>query len=187
MIFSDNIKEELWNGESAICFFVHNRRYYWLIDKKYNICLDGEKEYKAYLNKGYITKEEFNKACKEFRQGILRLTSENFINYVDLDSVENFSVDIFKCEVVLDRTLSTKVENYLTYRDELSEEDFYLTQKIGYFLPLFYINFDKKLFMHMDWGRCHEDTIYESWSGSCGDFLSLIPDEQKYWIHQTHD
>ncbi|KDM90061.1 hypothetical protein [Photobacterium galatheae] len=187
MIFSDDLIEDLWNGESAVCFFVNNRECYWLIDKKYNICLDGEKEYQAYLNKGYITKEQYDKACRDFRNGILKLNSENFMNYVDLDHVRNFSVDIFNNEVVLDYALCKKVENYLVYGDELSKEDFLLSQKIVCLLPLFYINFDRKLFMHMDWGRNHEDTIYESWSGSCGDFLSLIPDDQKYWIHQRKD
>jgi hypothetical protein len=72
--------------------FIHHEKYYWVIDHKYNFSLDAEKDYRAYLSKGYITQEQYLKACNEFRFGILKLTSDNFLQYI-----ENIRTNVFTC------------------------------------------------------------------------------------------
>lgn len=187
MIFSEELKEDLWSGESAICFVVHGRACYWLIDKKYNICLDGEKEYRAYLDKGHITEEQFSNACNDFRNGILKLTFDNFGDYLSLDTVKKFTPRDFYTEVILDDELYIKVENRLVFGDHLSDKDCKLCNEFSVLLPLFYINFDRRIFMHMDWERNHESSVYDDWIGRSSDFSTLIPEKQKYWFYQGND
>ena len=59
--------------------------------------------------------------------------------------------------------------------------DFEKINQIASRLPLFYINFDTKVYLHMDWDRSHEDYVYEEWFAKALDFGYLIPDSECYW------
>ena len=87
MIFNQDLDTDLWNGERSICMFVHRSKTYWVIDYKYNLIIDAEASYKAYLDKGYITNNQYLEACKKFRNGILKLSDENFLQ--TLNTVRN--------------------------------------------------------------------------------------------------
>lgn len=186
MMFDQNLLDDIFQGEKSICFFIHHEKYYWVIDHKYNFSLDAEKDYRAYLSKGYITQEQYLKACKEFRFGILKLTSDNFLQYI-----ENIRKSVFTCsdlEGIFEagtsfsfHDLLMRVEFYYSFSRSLDSIDFNNAEIIASRLPLFYINFDKKIYMHMDSGRSHESLSYPEWLSMCSDFCYLIPDKERYW------
>ena len=86
MINYDNLINDLWTGEKAVCFFVHNNSCHWVVDHLYNYSLDAEPEYKAYLDKGHISNEQYEAACLHFRGGVLKLDKTTFDDYLKNDS-----------------------------------------------------------------------------------------------------
>ncbi len=54
-------------------------------------------------------------------------------------------------------------------------------------LPSFYVNFDRRIYMHMDGTRSHEELAYSDWIAKNGDFSFLIPDLQRYWLRRSRD
>lgn len=187
MTNKENLLDELFSGEKSICFFVHRRKTYWIADYKYNFSLDAEKDYRAHLDKGNITFEQYTLACKSFRGGILKLTSESFPAYIEnanplllthqeieelfyINDTPNFS------------TLLRKVEDHYLYGSELSANDFAHANSLISRLPMFYINFDRKIYKHMDSGRFHETLAHPGWSSQYSDFGFLIPDKERYWM-----
>ena len=87
--------------------------------------------------------------------------------------------------------LYSVVENKLSYNDPISDSgqqnDFLKINQISSRLPLFYINFDTEVYLHMDWDRCHEDYVYDGWFSKAMDFGYLIPDEFCYWKIEGRD
>ena len=79
--------------------------------------------------------------------------------------------------------LYTVIENHLCYEEPLSEQqdDFFKANQIASRLPLFYVNFDTEVYMHMDWGLNHAYYVYDGWFAKEMDFGYLIPDEFCYW------
>ncbi|MFT0869243.1 hypothetical protein [Pseudomonas sp. CAM1A] len=186
MMFSPELLEGLWNGEKSICLFILEGRFYWVLDYKYNFTLDAEKDYAAYLRRGDITKEQYVQACREFRGGTLRLTADNFLQYVSWleDGVllsEDFDriFDVEGCDV---RALFKKIEDYYVSGEGLDSEAYYFAGQVAARLPMFYVNFDRKIYLHMDAGRSHEDLVYPDWRAECLDFSFLIPDAERYWV-----
>lgn len=89
MKLSQAVFDDLWNGERSVCFFVHSGKCYWVIDEKYNFSLDAEKDYRAYLEDGDITLEQYEQSWKIFRGGIIKMTAENFPQYLASSSETN--------------------------------------------------------------------------------------------------
>ncbi len=180
------VLEELREGEKSICFFVHKGVCYWVLDYKYNFSLDAEPDYRGYREKGRITSEQYNAACEMFRGGVLRLTADNFFKYIEyvgegvlaLNDVER----LFTYGWGEFSGLLMRVEKYYLSGGDLPEQDIVLVGSLTSRLPMFYINFDRKIYMHMDVGRFHEDLAYSDWYSKCSDFAFLIPDTQKYWV-----
>ncbi|ODS22573.1 hypothetical protein AB835_13450 [Candidatus Endobugula sertula] len=187
------LDEELWNGERSICMFVHRNKTYWVIDYKYNFTLDAEADYKAYLDKGHITKDQYLEACKNFRNGILKLSAENFLQYLKLDSViltnaeelKDYLLSGFLTDEI--DTLYRKVESFLVYGSKLCPNDFKRANQLVCKLPLFYINFDKKSYMHMDWDRYHETLVPSDWHAEARDFGNSILDSDVYWQTNSYN
>nr|WP_314489734.1 hypothetical protein [uncultured Pseudomonas sp.] len=182
---------DLWDGEKSICFFVYLGQCFWVLDSKYNFCLDAEKDYKAYLEKGHITRDQYFSACKEFRGGVLRLSSENFMKYISGQEGIVFSrseiESVFIAGVDLSDSLYQRIEKYHLVGAQLSASEFKAAKNIACLLPEFYINFDRKIYMHMDSCRSHEDLAYPDWVSICADFSHLIPDMERYWILKSKD
>ncbi|NWB94901.1 hypothetical protein HX870_10355 [Pseudomonas gingeri] len=186
MSFNELLFGELLAGEKAICFFVNHGRCYWVLDYKYNFSLDAEKDYRGYLEKGHITREQYALACREFRGGILRLTSDNFPQYMAGEGR-----DVFECEELEDffdmgvsgeiASLLGRVEEYYLSGAELNSEDFSFAGVVASRLPMFYVNFDRKIYKHLDFGRSHEELVYSDWVAKYSDFNFLIPDRERYW------
>jgi len=185
-MISDPLLNDLWAGEKAVAFFVHSGACYWMIDHKYNFTLDAEKDYRAYLAKGHITREQYLDACIGFRGGILKLTKDNFRDYLlaSSDSVASRDVlrELLQAAVhgrVAD--LIRAIERHFVTGEHVSGDTFRTANAVAAVLPSFYINFDRKIFMHMDFDRSHEDLAYSDWFAKPGDFSFLVPDEERYW------
>lgn len=192
MDHNTQLEIDLWNGEKSICFFVHSGRFFWVVDYKYNFCLDGEVDYLAYLEKGHISKTQFIDACRGFRGGILKLSKDNFSEYLELKSTtilnDRTLKDIFNApSLVTNNILLNKAENLFMSGIRLSSEGFNEINKVAVKLPQFYINFDRNMYFHMDIERFHEDSAYKDWNAKYLDFSYLIPDEQRYWIQENRD
>lgn len=186
------LEDELWNGEKCICCFVHSGQFFWVVDYKYNFCLDAEVDYLAYLEKGHINKTQFIDACNAFRGGLLKLTESNFNEYLRLKSTTVLNKvalkNIFDSPYLVSHyNLLDKVEKLFVSGIELLDEDFKKINKVAVQLPKFYINFDRKMYFHMDIDRCHEGSSYADWHAKYLDFHHLIPDEQRYWIQGNRD
>ncbi|MEA9886743.1 hypothetical protein VDG05_20890 [Xanthomonas campestris pv. raphani] len=191
MILNDEVCEKLWDGTLSICFFVSDGQCVWVLDGKENFSLDGEKDYKAYLSRGYITNDQYEAACRDFRGGALKLNSSNFHQYLNNSSAkivpmeelrEFFLSSCIETDIILD-----KVEGYYLFGDEISPEICLKINHLASKLPNFYINFDRRIYMHLDGVRLHEDLAYGDWSSKNGDFSFLIPDNQRYWMKNSRD
>lgn len=192
MIFNQALLDDLLSGEKSVCLFVFLKRCFWVVDERYNFCLDAEKDYRAYLDKGHITQEQFVLACKEFRGGVLKLTADNFPQYLKFIADRVFSSEALASLIVGDDSsevveLLEKVEMYYLSGEKLSVSDFKAASALSARLPKFYINFDRKIYMHMDFGRFHEELSYPDWVSQCADFNFLVPDKEKYWLLGGND
>lgn len=178
--------DDLWCGEKSIGFFVHSERFFWVIDYKYNFTLDAGQDFRGYLNKGYITQEQYISACEAFRGGVLKLTADNFLKYLKAEETQVLSRkninDLFMYRHAFDGVLHKKIEKYFLSGSELDANAFRQANVVASRLPMFYVNFDRKIYMHMDRSRMHEELVYPDWFSGFADFYYLIPDEEKYWI-----
>lgn len=191
MALSNEIANALWEGSLSICAFVSMGEIIWVVDEKFNFSLDAEKDYRAYLEKGYINESQYLAACKEFRGGVLRLNQDNFYKYlgnsstrvVPKEELEGF----FFGSIDSKDALLDEVEIYYISGRKISEKTSREAHLISSKLPAFYVNFDRKIFMHLDEARAHEDLAYDDWYAKNGDFSFLIPDSQRYWVKAGRD
>ncbi|MCC4635884.1 hypothetical protein [Xanthomonas dyei] len=187
MKLNESVFDDLYIGEKSICFFVHHGKCYWVLDHKYNFSLDAERDYKAHLEKGVINKQQYILACESFRGGILKLNSDNFLRYLEMDGKFLFSKDDLENILNFDGvgdvlSVLNSAEKYYLSGVELSADDFQAAGIFSSRLPMFYINFDREIYMHLDHGRFHEDLVYPGWIAKSFDFNFLIPEKEKYWI-----
>ena len=197
----EKFKSELLNAifqyTQCISIFVYKKKIYYLIDYKENFELNAKISFDIYLREGIITKEQYNYDYKNYRNGIWQLTKDNFESYLQSDSVIVLKKDELK-ELMFQGFTSDEavrlysvVENKLSYNDPISDSgqqsDFLKINQISSRLPLFYINFDTEVHLHMDWDRCHEDYVYDGWFSKAMDFGYLITDEFCYWKIEGRD
>ncbi|AKK01313.1 hypothetical protein PHLH5_14080 [Pseudomonas sp. Cab53] len=187
MTVSQSVLDDLWRGEKSICFFVHAGKCYWVVDEKYNFSLDAEKDYRAYLDSGEITQEQYEQSCKSFRGGILKMTAENFPQYLGDSSGKILSPSDLNDFIGADFEVFEKVEYYFLTGEGLTQDLFKRANMIHSRFPRFYINFDRKIFMHMDDARVHEGLAYPDWIAECFDFSFLIPASERYWVVAGND
>jgi len=180
------LADDLWNGEKSICLFVHSGECFWVVDDKFNFSLDAEKDYRAYLDKGHITQEQYASACMSFRGGVLKLTAESFLKYLRAEERRILSrqdlKDMFVCGIDLSESLHERIERYYLSGIELDANCFRDANAVVSRLSTFYVNFDRKIYMHMDYDRAHEELAYSDWFAKCSDFCHLVPDSERYWV-----
>lgn len=175
----------------SISTFVNNRKLYFILDFRQNSILNMKLNLDYDLEQGDITLEEYQNSlnAQYYRGGIWQLTKDNFEQYLELDSVVILEQDELK-ELLFHgfsdeetARLYTVIENHLCYEEPFSDQqkDFLKVKQIASRLPLFYVNFDTEVYMHMDWDRCHEEYAYDGWFAKAKDFGYLIPDEFIYW------
>lgn len=191
MALNNEVANALFDGNLNICFFISKGKTIWVVDEKFNFSLDAEKDYRAYLEKGHISEIQYLEACKEFRGGLLRLTQNNFDQYIETccakvtskEELESFFFDSIDSKYALLDEIEFHYASGCEISQKISREANLISSK----LPTFYINFDRKIFMHLDGARMHEDLAYDDWSAKNGDFLYLIPDSQRYWVKNSRD
>lgn len=189
--FTSEFLNNIFEYRRCISIFIHHKKIFYLIDDKDKLELNAKISFDVYLKKGIITKEQYDIDYKGYRNGIWQLKKDNFEQYLKSDTVILFKKDElkellfygFSCEETA--RLYSVVENKLSYNDPVSdskkENDFLKINQISSRLPLFYINFDTEVYLHMDWDRSHEDYVYDGWFAKAMDFGYLIPDEFCYW------
>ena len=199
----EKFKSELLNAifqyTQCISIFVYKKNIYYLIDCKENFILNMKLDLDLDFKNGNITLEQYQDEMNSYyyRNGIWQLTKDNFESYLQSDSVVVLEKDELKALMLqgfnLDEAarLYSVVENKLSYDDPISDfgqqSDFLKINQISSRLPLFYINFDTEVYLHMDWDRCHEDYVYDGWFSKAMDFGYLIPDEFCYWKIEGRD
>ncbi|AXO87795.1 hypothetical protein DZC75_07135 [Pseudomonas parafulva] len=80
------------------------------------------------------------------------------------------------------RVFYGQMENFLSHGGVI---DKYKWGCLRMKLPSFYVNFDRGIYRHTDYGRVHEDLALpkDKWNASFGvDFALLVPDDLQYWI-----
>ncbi|WP_329610977.1 hypothetical protein [Pseudomonas sp. KNUC1026] len=157
------------------------------MDEKYNICLDAERDYQSYLKDGEITQEQYEQSCREFRGGVLKLTADNFLQYLTSSSVKILSSDDLRGCLGGGQKIFEDIERYFLTGEGLTQKLFEQANVVKSRLPGFYINFDRKIFMHMDDYRDHESSAYPDWFAQCADFNFLIPTSERYWMVDGDD
>ena len=198
-LYIDELVYSLFKYRKAISIFIINKAISFVIDNRENSILNMQLDLYLDFKNGNITLEQYQDEMNScyYRNGIWQLTKDNFKNYLRSDSVVVLEKDELKALMLQGFTsdeavrLYSVVENKLSYNEPISDSskqsDFLKINQISSRLPLFYINFDTEVYLHMDWDRCHEDYVYDGWFSKAMDFGYFIPDELCYWKIEGRD
>ena len=174
---NEDIRRSLLEREKCIGFFVYQSDFVWIIDWSDNFTLDqqknidalcAEERYRRFLPTG-LTVEQWNKQLQdEFRGGIPVLTSELFPRYRDGQLAQVVNSDLLRDEFFSEDVgqyaeLSFAMEKELSFNTAMPENLVQLRSRLFSMLPKFYINYDRKIFMHMVRGRSYEDVVLDGW------------------------
>ena len=188
-IINDKVIEDLWLNEKSIAYFVCNNKSYWVLDYKYHYQLNQEIEAQALLDKGQITLELFNNGLKQSRGGISKLNKSNFSQYLALEETVVLEKSDLKDMIIYDfssevlKSIYLNIECYLSFGGKITDDFFYKVNKIKSRLPRYYINFDRKLYLHTDYDLSPESSVsYDKWVATDSDFGYYIPDNDTFWI-----
>lgn len=154
------LADELWEGIKCIAIFISQRKCFFVIDYKENFILDMKKELSLEFKKGRITENQMREelSSTSYRYGVWQLDENTLTDYLKGNEVIIAEVDAMR--------------NFLA-----SEKDVNMSAAK---LPLFYIDFDRKIYRHKDYGRMHQDYAYD-WDAKEEDFESLVPESSIYW------
>lgn len=189
-IYSEDVLDDIFQYIKCTAIFILEREYYFVFASKDYFELDIESSFKYYLEKNIITEKQFEE-YKKYRNGIWRLTKDNFQDFLRAEDIILLNYDELKTLLFTGFDLSEVkrlyeiVEQKLAHNlsiDEMGQNsDFRKIHQISSRLPLFYINFDTNVYFHMDWDRTHEDYSYENWFSRAFDFGYLVPDKFSFW------
>ena len=172
---------ELFERQKNISIFVKDGTVYFILASQLNSILNMKLSLDYGLKAGLVTLEEYQSRLNDpyYRSGILQLTKDNFEQYLESDGVivleqEELKELLFHGFSDEAARLYTVVENKLSYNDPIStsqlQNDLFKIHQILSRLPLFYVNFDTKVYLHMDWNFIHADFVYEGWFAKEMDF-----------------
>ncbi|MDZ7923661.1 MAG: hypothetical protein U5M23_06295 [Marinagarivorans sp.] len=189
---NNELIESLKSWRDCFAYIVYKKKSYWILDWESHFNLDQRKNFKASLSKGILSEERYEQVLLNYRCGIPQLTEETFDNYLAL-----VRPHVFTTEEVRDfffnpqwgdfRNLSGQVEDYLSFGAELTSEDRKLCGWFRAMLPKFYINFDRKIFLHLYEGRMHDKVVNDGWYGAFCDFEHMIPCSHRYWLRSLDE
>ena len=196
-----NLRAGLLKRGDCIGFYVLNGNYSWIIDWEAHFNLDQQKNIDAMCSEqryrrfmpNNLTPEQWNKKQQdEFRNGLPTLTKELFPQYRDGDLAKVVSTELLHREFFLEDTgqysdLSREVEAELSFNSPMREELVQLRMRLFSKLPKFYVNYDRKIFMHMVHGRSYESAVLDGWWGAECDFEHMIPTSHRYWVRDIDD
>lgn len=182
------LEKEIFEGSKSIAIFVLSGQHYFVVDDKANYCIDVRPDYIAYVESGRLKSEDYEEALELFRGGISVLNKDNFHRYIDSTDAEvkDFAMlqEFFSSGFALDEfgRFYKGIEQFLSCGGKVDWQKWnFLRMK----LPSFYINFDRGIYRHTDYGRLHEDLALpkKEWDARFGsDFGLLIPDCLQYWV-----
>lgn len=157
--------------------------------------LDQKKNFDAAIKKYQDNPRllgEYQKSYKEFRSGIVTLTEDLFPTYRDDDLAKVVTTDMLRNEFFHEDNgqyadLSGATEIELSFNTPMSEDLVQLRIRLFSKLPKFYINYDRKIFMHMVRGRFYDKVVLDGWWGAECDFEHMIPTSHRYWVRSVDE
>lgn len=186
------LRDSILKRENCIGFFVYSGDYFWIIDWEAHFNLDQKKNFDAHLKRGDFKKDQYEKALQSFRDGIPTLSPEYFSKYRDGKSAKVVQTKILSDEffrddngqyIMLENSMQEELSFNTTTPAHLVDLRIQLLSK----LPKFYVNFDRKVFMHMVRGRTYEAVVLDGWWGAECDFEHMIPTSYRYWVRSCDE
>ncbi|MBB1202854.1 hypothetical protein EGM70_21480 [Enterobacteriaceae bacterium 89] len=183
---TERLLDALFNGDMAIAVFVAKGKHYYVFDDKVNFCIDVSSEYKKYIQKGWMKESQYEEAVTTFRKGIPVLTEHNFDEYLVKNNVTVFSTDMMRNFFTFGKT-KDELFDFYNYIEEFHSISLGTVSskwdELRMRLPMFYINFAKKIYRHTDWEINHEELAPADWAAQANDdFGLLVPDREQYWL-----
>ncbi|OOS01768.1 hypothetical protein SAMN02745664_12610 [Moraxella cuniculi DSM 21768] len=179
------IVQDLWDGELSIAYFLVKEVGYWVLDYRYNYYLDHEIDAKLLLDMGKIDIVNYNKAMKESRGGVIKLTKETVCQYLQSEECLILPTKTMAEIFLYDINNKSIVDLYKSFNKELNNELYSLVQILNSRLPRYYIDFDKKLYRHLDFNYSPESYTGSDWDSKQGDFGDKIPDKDAFWFYKN--
>lgn len=198
----DSIQDErLLNSDEYVALFTFNGSLYWIIDWDEHFNLDYAKNINAafedanllsHLPTGKSASEHKAQVLQRYRSGIPTLTADLFPHYRDGETAKVVTTQLLRRFFFAEdegqyADLSREMEAELSFNTPMVEELVELRMRLSRRLPKFYINFDRKIFMHMVRGRFYEKALLDGWWGAEADFEHMIPTSQRYWVRSTEE
>lgn len=193
--------DKLYENKEYIAFFVYKGHYSWVIDWDENFNLNHQRNIDAlckdnnlmkYLPAGQTISSYKKQITERYREGIPILTQELFPKYRDGNSAKVVTTAQLR-ELFFDEdngqylTLSNMIEQTLSFDTSMTEDMISLRSRLFSKLPKFYINYDRKIFMHMVRERFYEKVVLDGWWGAQGDFEHMIPISHRYWTRNLNE
>ncbi|MFY0623644.1 MAG: hypothetical protein JXQ89_18335 [Pelagimonas sp.] len=193
------LRNSLLAREQCVGFSIHQGKIAWLIDWVDHFTLDQQKNidamcteerYQRFMPAGLNAQQWNEKLRSEFRDGIPSLTADLFPKYRDGASAKVVTTDMLRREFFKEDTgqytaLSAAVEAELSFDTAMAEDLVQLRMRLFSKLPKFYINYDRKIFMHMVRGLSYDAAVLDGWWGAECDFEHMIPTSHRYWVRDA--
>ncbi len=197
-LIENNLDNKITSGNYFIAFFVHRRKLYWIIDWSEHFNLNqleninaicsatGDSSYKP---KELTVDEWRQQMIDDYRGGIPTLTENLFPVYRDGEDAHVVTTETLRnyfwsTDIEIYKKLSKEMENFasLGARPNLNLYD--EIDDLNSRLPKFYINYDRRIFIHKNYERAHETVALDGWFAEYGDFLHMIPTSHRYWTSE---
>lgn len=198
-IIDSDLEKKILEWVWYIGLFVHQRKYYWIIDWNEHFNLDHLQNIDTKCSNprsleqkpAELSVEQWRqRMINDYRGGIPTLTTELFPRYRDgkdakvvtTEVLRNFLWSVDHGQL---NALTAVMENYLSFGKEPTSEMEAELDNLYERLPKFYVNFDRKIFLHMCDERDHEAVVPDDWWAAKGDFLHMIPASHRYWRNEN--
>lgn len=182
-------------GNYFISFFVYKGNFYWIIDwsEHFNMnhlkiveSICERRKNSPYRPKNLTIDEWRQKMIREFREGIHTLTTDLFPAYRDGEDAHVISTETLRdyfwsTDIEIYKKLSTEMENFLSLGTPPNLDLYDEMDVLNSRLPKFYINYDRRIFIHKNYEREHERFALDGWLAEYGDFFHMIPTSHRYW------
>lgn len=200
-IIESSLRHKILTHEEQIAFCVYHGECIWIIDWDEHFNLDymqniqavcSDKDLMNHLPADKTVEEYRKEVILRYRDGITTLTDDLFPKYRNSKSAKTVSTELLREEFFAEDTgqyknLSKQIETEISFNTPMQETFVQLRMRLFSLLPKFYINYDRKIFMHMVRGRFYESVILDGWWGAEGDFEHMIPTSHRYWVRNKDE
>lgn len=195
------LREKVVSRAELVGLFVYRGEYTWIIDWDEHFNLDHMKNIDAlskdqnlmrYLPAGKSVEKFKAEIIQRYRAGIPTLTADLFPRYRDSETAKVVTTEMLRKEFFFEDSgqyadLSEQMEAELSFNKPVQAELVQLRSRLFSKLPKFYINYDRKIFMHMVRDRFYEKVVLDGWWGAEGDFEHMIPTSHRYWVRSIDE